>query len=69
MTWAIILATSAAFGCGWVAHSWQCSKRRDCPRYVEYALKKWKREAEARVARHEKRRGQSHPTPPEGRAA
>ena len=68
MTWFIILATSASFACGWVACSWACSRRSDCPRYTRYALAKWKREAAEQVARN-KVRDERRPTPPEGRAA
>jgi hypothetical protein len=65
--WVFLLAATSSFTIGWVAHGWQCSKRRDCPRYAEYALAKWKREVGEQVALRDGRRAsRSHPTPPEG---
>jgi hypothetical protein len=56
LTWVVVLATSGAFALGWAAGVWQCSRRKGCPRYAEYALAKWKREiVEPQVARRSHR--------------
>jgi hypothetical protein len=69
LTWLIVLLTaSVSFAFGWVACSFTCSKRSDCPRYSAYALAKWKRDLEVQVSRHEKRSPRSS-TPPEGSGA
>jgi hypothetical protein len=49
LTWPLLLATVSSFILGWAAGVWQCSRRRECPRYAAYALEKWKRDVEKQV--------------------
>jgi hypothetical protein len=67
LTWLVLLAALPSFALGWVAGVWQCSRRRECPRYAEHALARWKQEVvEPAVRRGRRRPFQSRPTPVEG---
>ena len=67
MSWLSLLAVLPAFALGWFLGLWQCSRRRDCPRYSAYVLARWKRQIEKQCG--DRRGGDDSPEPPEGRAA
>jgi hypothetical protein len=70
VTWVIVAVATTAFACGWLMHRWQCSRKRECPLYNEYALEKWKRDLATQQARNSLRCDVGErPTPPEGTAA
>ncbi len=65
MSWISVIVATLTFFAGWAAGTWQCSRRRDCPRYAAQQLSKWKKEVEQKVGRgNEPERG--HPTPVQG---
>ena len=59
MEWEKILGIIEYFLCfflGWVVSTWQCSKRRWCPLYLERQLIKWKKEvAETNAKSHQEK--------------
>lgn len=69
-TWIVAAAATASFASGWFMHRWQCSKKRECPLYNEYALAKWKRGLTTQGRRNGLRCDVcGKPKPPEGTAA
>jgi hypothetical protein len=70
VTWSVVAAAIVAFAGGWLMHRWQCSRKRECPLYNEYALAKWKRDITTQGKRSGRRcDGDERPSPPEGDAA